>query len=638
MLRNSADTLEEVPALLVTVAVLAGNMLAPKQGLTDFRQLGEAEALLFTAGKLHLGMQPETSGKMRLLGGDFLYAEGQWMLAELGSLPVIRLTSRMIQDVSDGSSKGGAAPADMETEPSVGQVGAKAALHAAYVRVGCYFSAVASGAAWLSGAAKPVVKALRKYGTNLGTALQLAQFRDDAASQDAALWLARSAQEKLRGSIMGHLQGSAALKGMRRLAHRVERSCAHNLQELLRKPENAAIKGLTFSDVDSMEQMLEDLYLRPDESSGGRFELKGMGFRRDQVSDEGLQWLIARGLADDPLPASKEPAPSWPPEGPKAALQSASKCVGKELVAVNGNLDGERLSQPASSDLVREEVVRLFKSGGKRLRPVLTLLTARATGATEAAMADVVSLAAAVEVLHSASLVHDDILDEADTRRGEQAAHVRLGERAAALVGDFLFATASVLVAEIGSLPTVLLISKVVADFGRGELAQSAVRFEAVDYSLEDYLAKSFYKTASLLAAACHAAALLSRPQSSPDGEECQNCYRFGAYIGLAFQVVDDILDFIATEEELGKPALADLKEGNLGAPVLFAAQDGALPEKHRQELLQAIDRRLSRDGDLELVKRLVDEGKGVEKSKALARRFVDLASLELGGPVWSSG
>lgn len=630
MLRNSADTLEEVPALLVTVAVLAGNMLAPKQGLTDFRQLGEAEALLFTAGKLHLGMQPETSGKMRLLGGDFLYAEGQWMLAELGSLPVIRLTSRMIQDVSDGSSKGGAAPADMETEPSVGQVGAKAALHAAYVRVGCYFSAVASGAAWLSGAAKPVVKALRKYGTNLGTALQLAQFRDDAASQDAALWLARSAQEKLRGSIMGHLQGSAALKGMRRLAHRVERSCAHNLQELLRKPENAAIKGLTFSDVDSMEQMLEDLYLRPDESSGGRFELKGMGFRRDQVSDEGLQWLIARGLADDALPASKEPAPSWPPEGPKAALQFASKCVGKELVAVNGNLDGERLSQPASSDLVREEVVRLFKSGGKRLRPVLTLLTARATGATEAAMADVVSLAAAVEVLHSASLVHDDILDEADTRRGEQAAHVRLGERAAALVGDFLFATASVLVAEIGSLPTVLLISKVVADFGRGELAQSAVRFEAVDYSLEDYLAKSFYKTASLLAAACHAAALLSRPQSSPDAEECQNCYRFGAYIGLAFQVVDDILDFIATEEELGKPALADLKEGNLGAPVLFAAQDGALPEKHRQELLQAIDRRLSRDGDLELVKRLVDEGKGVEKSKALARRFVDLASLEL--------
>ncbi|CAK9039011.1 unnamed protein product [Durusdinium trenchii] len=547
-----------------------------------------------------------------------------------------------------------------------------------------------------------------RYGTNLGTALQLAQFREDAASQarglwakwgeveseepidpldgtrwdgtrwildsmpngksceDAALWLARSAQEALRGPEMAQLQGSAALKGIRRLCHRVERSCAGALEELLRKPENSEIKGLTFADVESMERMLEELYVRPDESGGGRtFELEGMGFRRDQASDDGLQALIARGLAQDALPEPQEPAPSWPPQGPKAPPTSETVLDPQELVAVNSNLDGERLARPASSDLVREEVVRLFQSGGKRLRPVLTLLTARATGASEAAMADVVSLAAAVEVLHSASLVHDwvggeislgnahredDILDEADTRRGEEAAHVRLGERAAALVGDFLFATASVLVAEIGSLPTVLLISKVVADFGRGELAQSAVRFEAVDYSLEDYLAKSFYKTASLLAAACHAAAVLSRPQSSPDAQECQNCYRFGAYVGLAFQVVDDILDFVATEEELGKPALADLKdriEGNLGAPVLFAAQEGALPPAHRQELLeagdvynlvpsagrlQAIERRLTKPGDLDLVRRLVEEGKGVEKSKAeaLARRFVDLAALEL--------
>mmetsp|Transcript_15040 Transcript_15040/g.35500 ORF Transcript_15040/g.35500 Transcript_15040/m.35500 type:complete len:186 (+) Transcript_15040:3-560(+) len=162
MLRNSADTLEEVPALLVTVAVLAGDALKKKgQGLSEYRSLGEAQALLFTAGKLHLGMQHGNSGKMRLLGGDFLYAEGQWMLADLGSLPAIRLTSRMIQDVSDGASKGGAAPAELPSF-AVGDVGARAALHAAYLRVGSYFSAVASGAAWLSGAPRSVVKALRK--------------------------------------------------------------------------------------------------------------------------------------------------------------------------------------------------------------------------------------------------------------------------------------------------------------------------------------------------------------------------------------------------------------------------------------------------------------------------------------------
>jgi len=183
-------------------------------------------------------------------------------------------------------------------------------------------------------------------------------------------------------------------------------------------------------------------------------------------------------------------------------------------------------------------------------------------------------------------------------------------------------------------MPTVLLISKVVADFGRGELAQSAVRFEAIDYSLEDYLAKSFYKTASLLAAACHAAAVLSGVP--PCSQQAQSCYRFGAYVGLAFQVVDDVLDFTSTEEELGKPALADLKEGNLGAPVLFAAQESgaqssrALGIDAHQELLSILDRRLSGDSDLDRVRALVKEAGGVDRAKRLARRFIDLAATEL--------
>ncbi|CAK0873433.1 unnamed protein product [Prorocentrum cordatum] len=257
-------------------------------------------------------------------------------------------------------------------------------------------------------------------------------------------------------------------------------------------------------------------------------------------------------------------------------------------------------------------------------------------GAEKERLSRVASLAASIEVLHSASLVHDDILDAAEFRRGEQTMHVQLGERAATLVGDFLFATASVLVAELGSLPVVVLISKATLR-GRGELAQSAVRFEAVDYSLEDYLAKSFYKTASLLAAACQSAAVLSG--AGPESPQAQSCYKFGAYVGLAFQVVDDILDFTSTEEEIGKPALADLKEGNLSAPVLFAAQerqasgDGGefgLDPEGRRELLELLDRRLSGEEDLERTKALVADAGGVARAKALARRFVDLAALEL--------
>lgn len=628
MLRDSADTLEEVPALLVTVAVLAGDALRkPGNSLKPFRRLGEAQALLFTAGRLHLEMKGEGS-TMRLLGGDFLYAEGQWMLAELGSLPVIRHTARMIRDISDGSAPGGAAGDATAGQGGVADLGAQQALHIAFLRSGTYFATVAGGAAWMSGAPAETVDALQRYGSDLGCALWLAQFRD-LKSQDCALWLARSAGQALEG-LPGTLS-NAAVRGMRRLAHRVERSCARSLGQMLRGSSSSTARGLSFADFEQMRVALGALFRRPEEANDegeDAADATSMGFRRDQVSERELNWLIANGLSQEPLSQKVPPAPPWPEGGPKAAIEGALRCVGRELVGVNKMLDGSDLSQPATSLLVKDEVLRLFRSGGKRLRPALVLLVARALEAPESALRRVASLAASVEVLHSASLVHDDILDGAALRRGEETAHIRLGERSATLVGDFLFGTASCLVAELGSLPTVLLISKVVADFGRGELAQSAVRFEAVRYSLEDYLAKSFYKTASLLAAACQAAAVLCGAR--PSSKEALSCYKFGAYVGLAFQVVDDILDFTSSNDVLGKPALADLAEGNLSAPILFAVQQSALESESRADLLAALERRLSQEGDLDKVVALVNKGGGVERAKELARRFVDLGVLEL--------
>lgn len=640
MLRESADTLEEVPALLVTVAVLVGAALRRSgASLTPFRRMGEAQALLFTAGRLHLGIKDSGSGTMRLLGGDFLYAEGQWILAELGSLPAIKMTARMIREVADGASKGGAAAADHDGS-GISSLGARTALHAAFLGIGTYFAVVASGAAWLSDAPPATVEALRRYGASLGSALKLSQYRDDPASQDCALWLARSARESVRSLSVTSNVGTASLRALERLAIRVERACAMSLDRLIRRSAVPNIRGLSFGEFEALREQLEELY-RPREGDLAEDHvetaLTGLGFTRDEAADRDLQALISSGLSSAPLSATLPPMPlPWPEGGPKAALESALRCVGRELVGVNAMLDGTDLASPAVSELVHESVLRLFATGGKRLRPALVLLVAHALRAPDSGLRRVAALAASVEVLHSASLVHDDILDGAKSRRGEPTAHTLLGERAATLVGDFLFATASCLVAELGSLPAVLLISKVVADFGRGELAQSAVRFEAVDYSLEDYLAKSFYKTASLLAAACHAAAVLSG--ASPSSTQAQSCYRFGAYVGLAFQVVDDILDFTSTEEQLGKPALADLREGNLSAPVLFAAQasgEGAHQERRlkpeaRAELLVALERRLSHEGDLDRVIALVDEAGGVDRAKALARRFVDLASAEL--------
>mmetsp|Transcript_83920 Transcript_83920/g.166567 ORF Transcript_83920/g.166567 Transcript_83920/m.166567 type:complete len:841 (-) Transcript_83920:57-2579(-) len=628
MLREISDTLEEVPALLVTVSVLTGDLLRkPRVPLGQFRKLGQAQALLFTAGQLHLGILEGGEGNMRLLGGDFLYAEGQWMLAELGNLPTIKTISAMIRDISDGASSGGSA-AGSSAESYVGLVGPKAALFAAFLKVGTYFASVTSGAAWIAGAPPATVAAMRQYGSDLGCALKLAQYKEDAASQDCALWLARSAQAALL-PFSASTSAAAALRGMTRLAYRVERSCAKTLDGLLKQSSTANYKGLSFGEFEELRLSLDEQYVYPDGDEGEAPPVSGLGFSRNVDADGELERLIATGLGSGPVPGAKAvPAPKWPEEGPKAALEGSLVCIGKELMKVNKILNSTPFAENAESELVRKAIGRLFGSGGKRLRPALVLLIARALGAPDASLERVTGLAASIEVLHSASLVHDDILDGADKRRGEETTHIEHGERAATLVGDFLFGTASCLVADLGNLPTVLLISKVVADFGRGELAQSAVRFEAIDYSLEDYLAKSFYKTASLLAAACHAAAVLSGVP--PCSQKAQSCYRFGAYVGLAFQVVDDVLDFTSTEEELGKPALADLKEGNLGAPVLYAAQKQALGTDAREELLSILERRLSGNSDLDRVRDLVNEAGGVDRAKQLARRFIDLAATEL--------
>lgn len=634
MLKDSADTLEELPALLVTVAVLAGDLLRGSKKnentkLRPFRRLGEAQALLFTAGRLHMGIDDDES-KMRLLGGDFLFAEGQWTMAELGSFPAIRCTAKMIRDVSDGTSKGGAAASP---RGSVSEIGPHAALRSAFLHAGTYFAMVSGGAGWIDGADAETVAALRRYGFDLGCALKLAQCQNDLRSQDLALWLATSAKEALLFLRSGNPR---ALRGMRRLAHRVERSCQAAIARLVRLEDNRNVRGLSCSEFHELKRTMDDAVFftaGTKEGDDGTF-VQGPGFQRDDMSDNDMHQIVRAGLYGIG-PDDIEPVSLISEGGAKAALDRRMRDICIELKYVEKLLDGTFLAEPAMTAVVRDEVIELFRTSGKRLRPALVLMVALALKAPEASVERVTKLAASVELLHCASLVHDDILDGADLRRGKKTAHNRLGDRAATLVGDFLFASASVLVADIGNLAVLLLMYKVVADFGRGELAQSAIRFEAVGYSLEDYLAKSFYKTASLLAAACQAAAVLSGVE--PHSEQARACYRYGAYLGLAFQVVDDVLDFASTEDTLGKPVLADLKEGILSAPVLFAAQERigpnggkALRPAQRRELIETIERKLSSPGDFEVVVGLVEKAEGVAQAKRLARRFADLSIAEL--------
>ncbi len=252
----------------------------------------------------------------------------------------------------------------------------------------------------------------------------------------------------------------------------------------------------------------------------------------------------------------------------------------------------------------------LFQAGGKRMRPAIVFLLSRAIAGDEDISARHRRLAEITEMIHTASLFHDDVVDEADMRRGVETVNYRFGNRIAIQAGDFMFAQASWYLANLDSLPVVKLLSEVIKDFAEGEIQQGLSSFDT-DVSLESYLEKSYYKTASLIANSAKAAGVLS----DVSAELQEDLYQFGRGVGLAFQVVDDILDFTGTTDSLGKPAGSDLKSGNLTAPVLFAME-----EKPYLQVL--IERELTEPGDLEEAITLINNSQGIERSRALAESF----------------
>lgn len=249
----------------------------------------------------------------------------------------------------------------------------------------------------------------------------------------------------------------------------------------------------------------------------------------------------------------------------------------------------------------------LFGSGGKRIRPAIVLLISRATMLEQEITPRHRRLAEITEMIHTASLVHDDVVDESEMRRGVPTVHSLFGNRIAILAGDFLFAQSSWYLANLNNLEVVKLLSEVIMDLATGEIQQGISRFDT-SISIESYLKKSYYKAASIIANSSKAAGVLSEVSQ----ETAQHLYGYGHHLGLAFQIVDDILDFTSSTDTLGKPAGSDLKSGNLTAPVLFA-----LEEKPYLEVL--IEREFAQEGDLEQALCLIDDSQGIQRAKELA-------------------
>ncbi|MEO0395809.1 MAG: solanesyl diphosphate synthase [Cyanobacteria bacterium P01_A01_bin.137] len=262
----------------------------------------------------------------------------------------------------------------------------------------------------------------------------------------------------------------------------------------------------------------------------------------------------------------------------------------------------------------------LFGAGGKRIRPAIVLLLARATVMESEIPARHFRLAEITEMIHTASLVHDDVVDESSLRRGVPTVHSSFTNRVAVLAGDFLFAQSSWHLANLDNLTVVKLLSRVIMDLAEGEIQQGLNRFDTT-LSIDAYLMKSYYKTASLIANSCKSVGVLSQTSDAM----AESFYQYGRSLGLAFQIVDDILDFTGSEEVLGKPAGSDLLSGNLTAPVLYAMEETPY-------LTTLIEREFAQDGDFDEAMALVKSSRGIDRSRELAAQHVERAVENLAG------
>ena len=222
-------------------------------------------------------------------------------------------------------------------------------------------------------------------------------------------------------------------------------------------------------------------------------------------------------------------------------------------------------------------------------------------------------IALVAEMIHVASLIHDDVLDEADKRRSLPTVNHMYNDKVAILSGDYVIARATAELASIGCSQTIQILSNVIRDLISGEIMQLDTGVGS-DVLFEHYIKKTYLKTASLLAHSCKAVAL-----HSPRDELLNPAFEYGKNIGIAFQLIDDRLDFVSTTTEMGKNTGADLKLGLATAPVLYAAVE-------HPQLLDLARRRFGGPGDVDCALELVKNSDGIQLTKNLAKKYCDVA------------
>ena len=299
-------------------------------------------------------------------------------------------------------------------------------------------------------------------------------------------------------------------------------------------------------------------------------------------------------------------------------MQAALNLIGDDLKQVELQF---RKDLESDVPLIRKVGEYVLSSGGKRVRPALLLLAARLCGYTGD---KAVPLASVIEFIHTATLLHDDVVDSATLRRGLASANTLWGNEASVLVGDFLFSKSFSLMVAVGSLDILKILSDATTVIAEGEVMQLLCTGE-LDLTEERYIDVVRSKTAILMSAACEAGAILGG--ASPDKRSA--LAEFGLKLGIAFQLMDDTLDYIATEEEFGKSIGHDLEEGKITLPLIHTLKNCAGDE--RAMIAGVVEKDEMTLDDFRNVSGLVKRYGGIDYTLEAARRHIAECSSSLG-------
>lgn len=271
----------------------------------------------------------------------------------------------------------------------------------------------------------------------------------------------------------------------------------------------------------------------------------------------------------------------------------------------------------SSSHLINDASLHLLQAGGKRIRPVFVLISAKFG---QYNIDQIKNIAVPLELIHMASLVHDDVIDDSDLRRGRHTVKAQWNNRVAMYTGDFIFARALEYVTSIENARVHQILAKTMVEICNGEVIQIEDKFRE-NQNLKDYFRRIKRKTALLIESSCELGAVVG----GLDDKNVRHLKRFGYFVGMSYQIVDDILDFTATDKELGKPAGSDLLQGNITFPILLLKDHPTI----QRFIEKASKNEVSEDDRMEMLK-VVRNSDAIKQAITLSNQYLRKALKEV--------